>query len=103
MPAAFSIKEVNKMKGLRLTMITMLIILSIVSFVKELFAETRTLSTRVIITVKAPEPQGQPQADAGIREAVNSALSQSIAQRIVKVDSPLMPGNSPTYTVTERF
>ncbi len=66
-------------------------------------AETRTLTTMLIITVKAPEAQ-VAKAPEGLEDIYNAALVQSRDQRIVKVEEPLdMPMGLTRHTMTERL
>ncbi len=68
-----------------------------------LFAETRTLTTMIIITIKAPETQAS-QAPKGLEGLYNVALSQSQNQRLIKIEDPINTSTGlPRYTMTEKL
>lgn len=68
-----------------------------------LAAETRTLTTTILITVKAADPQ-PAKAPAGLENLYNSALGQSQQNRFVKVEEPLYtPNGLPRYTMAEKL
>ena len=91
------------MKGLKILAMILAMVLISEAVLDEAYAETRTLTTTLIITVKAPETQSA-QAPNGLEELYNSALSQSQARRIVKVEEPIYtPSGLPRYTMTERL
>lgn len=67
------------------------------------FAETRTLTTTLMITVKAPDTR-QAQSPMGMQDIYNSALVQSQANRLVKVEEAMhTPAGIPRYTMSEKL
>ena len=71
--------------------------------ITDLFAETRTLTTMIIITIKAPETQSAPALN-GLEDLYTVALSQSLDRRLIKIEDPLYsPNGMPRYTMTERL
>lgn len=74
-----------------------------VVMVSDIFAETRTLTTMLIITVKAPQTQAT-QAPQGLEELYNVALNQNQNERLIKIEKPVdTPSGLPRHTMTERL
>jgi len=89
------------MKTLELLINTMLVATMIGGMANYALAETRTLTTTIVITVKASEPQ---QAPTGLQDLYNTALIQSQGDRLIKVEEPLnTPSGLPRYTMSERL
>ena len=98
------VKEANKMKALKILLTIILTCITIGEIVVlDAFAETRTLTTMIMITIKAPESQTAP-APIGLEELSKVALVQSLNQRSIKVEDPI---NTPTgllrYTMSEKL
>ncbi|MFC1577024.1 hypothetical protein ACFL3N_01655 [Candidatus Omnitrophota bacterium] len=75
----------------------------IASLPLEALAETRTLTTQIIVTVRPDEPDltGAPQ---GIREACSNAFPQDSRQRFVRKETQEETGlGNPRYTVVEKL
>lgn len=88
------------MKALKILLTILIVIGMIGGMVTDLRAETRTLTTMIMITVKAPQTQ-TAQAPKGLEELYNVA-SQN--QRMIKLEEPInTPSGLPRYTMTERL
>lgn len=91
------------MKTLELLINTMLVATMIGGMADFASAETRTLTSMLVITVKAAVPQ-EAQAPTGLQELYNSALVQSQQNRLIKIEEPLnTPSGLPRYTMSERL
>lgn len=67
------------------------------------WAETRTLRSMVLITIKSPLPQ-QAETPPGFEQFQNMALAQSMSQRLIKAEKLFTTGTGkPRYTVSERL
>jgi len=72
-------------------------------FVMEATAETRTLTTQLIITVRPEEPQ-LAQAPQSIQEVYSRGLPVTARERCVSIENPEMTGLLlPRYTITEKL
>jgi len=69
----------------------------------ETLAETRSITSMVIITIKAPDTQASAKAPEEYTELFNVALTQNLAQRLVRTEEPVGIGGQPRYTLTERI
>jgi len=88
---------------LKLMMSIILMVVAISWMTNYAFGETRTLTTRLIITVKSPDT-GQAAAPVGMQEIYNAALAQSQANRFVKIEDPMYaPGGISRYTMSEKL
>lgn len=88
------------MKTLKILLGLFTAIAMIGGMARDLYAETRTLTTMIVITVKAPQTQ-TTQVPNGLEELYNMA-SQN--QRMIKVEEPInTPSGLPRYTMTERL
>ena len=86
------------MKTLKILSTLFIVIAMIGSMATDLRAETRTLTTMIMITVKVPQTQ-TAQAPKGLEELYNVA-SQN--QRMIKVEEPInTPSGLPRYTMIE--
>ncbi|MBI5144385.1 MAG: hypothetical protein HZA30_04895 [Candidatus Omnitrophica bacterium] len=91
------------MKGLKILLMILLGAAVSLMIVSDILAETRTLTTIIMITVRAPQTQSA-QAPTGLEELYNVALSQSQNQRLIKIEEPLnTPSGLPRHTMTERL
>jgi len=89
----------------RIRIFTMMIAIAAIGSILagDIFAETRTLTTTLIITIRprAPETQNAP---APVRDTLSTALAQSTNQRFVKVDPSAATGTGdPRYTMMEKL
>lgn len=91
------------MKTLKILLSIFLILEITFGMIADTLAETRTLTTTIIITVKAPDTQSAL-APKGLEGLYNVALSQSQGVRLIKVEDPVYtPSGLPRYTMTERL
>ncbi len=91
------------MWGIRLIGILFLAIAVAGPLAQEIYAETRTLTTTVIVTVRPviPQMQGAPQQATDL---LTNALSQSVNERFVKLETPSRGGiETPCYTMMEKL
>ena len=88
------------MKGLRVVAMLMVAVAVAGCLTQDLAAESRTLTTTLLITVrpKAPETANAPQT---AQEVLGTALSQSMNQRFVKRDNTDI--GSQRYTMMEKL
>lgn len=69
----------------------------------DILAETRTLTTMIVITVKPAETIAA-KAPAGLEDLYKTALAQSIHNRLVKIEEPINAAGGPArYTMSERL
>jgi hypothetical protein len=83
----------------------MLLLATVLScaLMQEALAETRTLTTTLIVTVKPAIPQAQS-APTQTREFLSQALSQSTNQRFVRLEGSAESGMGfPRYTMMEKL
>lgn len=91
------------MKALKILSTILLGVIIIGGVLNDAIAETRTLTSMVIVTIKAPETES-PQAPKGLDGLYNVALAQSQDRRIIKAEEPLnTPNGLPRYTMSERL
>ena len=89
------------MKALRTLVALVLTFATCALIIGDAMAESRTLTTRIMVTVR--DPNLQPAAPKGLEDIYAVALSQNISQRIVKTEPSLSPVAGPRYTMTEKL
>jgi len=91
------------MKTLKILTGIMLVAAMICGITTSAFAETRTLTTTVVITIKSPGP-AMPNAPQSVRETLTGALTQSGNEQFVKFDGGGRGvTGAPSYTMMEKL
>lgn len=91
------------MKTLTLMISIIMVTAMICGITTSSLAETRTLTTMVVITIKSPSP-AMPNAPQSVKGALTGALAQSGNEQFVKFDgSGRGMVGAPTYTMMEKL
>ena len=91
------------MRGARLIAFILLAMTVAGSLIQDAGAETRTLTTTVIVTVRPAIPDMQS-APKSAQDVLTTALSQSQNQRFVRLESPSQSGlEASRYTMMEKL
>lgn len=83
--------------------VAVLIIMGIGLIAIDAYAETRTLTTRILVTVRPDEPELRKAPD-DVRDMYSKGTERTLNQRFVRLESPTETGLVlPRYTVMERL
>ena len=91
------------MKGLKVLSMVLAIVTVAGVICEMAYAETRTLTTTLIVTIRPKVPEA-PNAPQQVQDLLASALTQSQHDRYVKLDLPSQDAvNGQRYTLMERL
>ncbi len=91
------------MKGLKVLTMVLAGALIIGAFAQDIFADTRTLTTTLIVTIRPKTPEA-PNAPEQVQDLLSSALARTQNQQYVKLDMPSEGvAQGQRYTLMERL